>query len=34
MISAFEERIGDPLLFCGRKQQMELLMKWVDMIPR
>ncbi len=34
MIYAFEERIGDPSLFCGRKQQMALLMNWVDMIPK
>jgi hypothetical protein len=34
MIYALEERIGDPLLFCGRKQQMGLLMNWVEMIPR
>jgi len=34
MIYAFKERIGDPSLFCGRKQQMELLMNWVKMIPR
>ncbi|MDM8559745.1 hypothetical protein [Candidatus Parabeggiatoa sp. HSG14] len=34
MIYALKERIGNPLLFCGRKQQMALLMKWVDMIPR
>ncbi|MCP4701280.1 MAG: hypothetical protein GY862_31160, partial [Gammaproteobacteria bacterium] len=33
MIYALEERIGDPLLFCGRKRQMELLMNWADMIP-
>ncbi|TGN99654.1 hypothetical protein PN36_35285, partial [Candidatus Thiomargarita nelsonii] len=31
---ALEERIGDPLLFCGRKQEMELLRNWVNMIPR
>ncbi|MCP4695669.1 MAG: hypothetical protein GY862_02300, partial [Gammaproteobacteria bacterium] len=31
---ALEERIGDPLLFCGRRQQMELLLKWAGMIPR
>ncbi|RKZ72928.1 MAG: hypothetical protein DRQ57_16005 [Gammaproteobacteria bacterium] len=29
-----KERIGDPLLFCGRKQKMELLLNWVNMIPR
>jgi hypothetical protein len=34
MIYALEERIGDPLLFCGRKQEMELLMNWVESIPR
>jgi len=31
---ALEERIGNPQLFCGRKQQMELLLNWVNMIPR
>jgi len=31
---ALEERIGDPLLFCGRKQEMELLINWVQSIPR
>jgi hypothetical protein len=34
MIYAFEERIGDPSLFCGRREQMALLMNWVNMIPR
>ena len=34
MIYAFKERIGSPLLFCGRKKPMALLMNWVDMIPR
>ncbi|HEW98933.1 MAG: hypothetical protein DRR16_25515 [Candidatus Parabeggiatoa sp. nov. 3] len=34
MIYALKERIGNPLLFCGRKQQMALLMNWVDMIPK
>jgi len=34
MIYAFEERIGNPSLFCGRKQQMELLMNWANTIPR
>jgi hypothetical protein len=33
MIYALEERIGDPTLFCGRKQQMDLLMDWCNMIP-
>jgi len=33
MIYALEERIGDPNLFCGRKQSMALLMNWVNMIP-
>ncbi|MDM8559362.1 hypothetical protein [Candidatus Parabeggiatoa sp. HSG14] len=28
-----KERIGTPLLFCGRKQEMELLLNWVNMIP-
>ena len=34
MIYALEERIGDPSLFCGRTEQMTLLMNWVDKIPR
>ncbi len=34
MKSALKERIGDPSLFCGRKREMELLMNWVEMIPR
>jgi GTP-binding protein EngB required for normal cell division len=34
MIYALKERIGDPSLFCGRKQQMALLMNWVQSIPR
>jgi len=34
MIYALEERIGDPTLFCGRKQQMDLLMDWGNMIPQ
>ncbi len=34
MTYALEERIGEPSLFCGRKQEMKLLMEWVDMIPR
>jgi hypothetical protein len=33
MIYALEERIGEPSLFCGRKQQKELLINWVNMIP-
>lgn len=33
MIYALEERIGDPTLFCGRGQQMDLLMNWCNMIP-
>jgi len=32
MIYAIEERIGDPSLFCGRKQEMELLLNWVNRI--
>ena len=32
MIYALEERIGDPSLFCGRKQEMELLLNWIDRI--
>jgi len=31
---ALKERIGDPLLFCGRQRQMELLLRWIDMIPK
>lgn len=34
MIYALKERIGDPTLFCGRKQQIDLLMNWVNMIPK
>ena len=34
MIYALKERIGDPMLFCGRKQQTDLLMNWVNMIPK
>jgi hypothetical protein len=34
MIYALKERIGDPTLFCGRKQPMDLLMNWVNMIPK
>jgi ABC-type branched-subunit amino acid transport system ATPase component len=34
MIYALEERIGEPSLFCGRQQQMDLLMKWINTIPR
>ncbi len=33
MIYALEERIGDPNLFCGRKQTMGLLMNWANAIP-
>ncbi len=34
MTYAFEERIGDPELFCGRKREMELLLNWAGNIPR
>ncbi|MCP4109986.1 MAG: hypothetical protein GY749_31435 [Desulfobacteraceae bacterium] len=34
MIFVLEERIGDPSLFCGRKQEMKLLLNWADRIPR
>jgi hypothetical protein len=34
MIYALKERIGVPSLFCGRKQEMALLMNWVEKIPR
>ncbi len=34
-ISAFEERIGNPSLFCGRRREMDLLLRWTtDLIPR
>jgi len=32
MIYAIKERIGNPSLFCGRKQEMELLLNWVNRI--
>jgi len=32
MIYALKERIGNPSLFCGRKQEMKLLLNWVDKI--
>ena len=32
MIYAIEERIGDPSLFCGRKNEMEMLLNWVNRI--
>jgi len=32
MIYALEERIGDPSLFCGRQQEMSLLMNWINRI--
>ena len=32
MIYAMKERIGAPSLFCGRKQEMELLLNWVNRI--
>ncbi|TGN99599.1 hypothetical protein PN36_35610, partial [Candidatus Thiomargarita nelsonii] len=31
---ALKERIGDQSLFCGRKQEMKLLMNWTQSIPR
>ncbi|MDM8525326.1 hypothetical protein QUF80_18300 [Desulfococcaceae bacterium HSG8] len=31
---AFEERIGDPSLFCGRRQELSLLLNWTELIPR
>ena len=34
MIYAYEERIGDPFLFCGRQKQQELLLNWANSIPR
>ncbi len=33
MIYALEEKIGEPSLFCGRKQEMELLLNWALNIP-
>ncbi|MCP4104817.1 MAG: hypothetical protein GY749_49525, partial [Desulfobacteraceae bacterium] len=33
-VYAFEERIGDPSLFCGRRQELSLLLNWTGMIPR
>jgi len=32
MIYALEERIGDPSLFCGRYQEMSMLMNWTNRI--
>ncbi|NIM79564.1 MAG: hypothetical protein GTO20_12295 [Candidatus Aminicenantes bacterium] len=34
MTYTLKERIGDPSLFCGRKQEMELLLEWSENIPR
>ncbi|RLC12184.1 MAG: hypothetical protein DRI57_18000, partial [Deltaproteobacteria bacterium] len=34
MTYAMKERIGNPSLFCGRKKEMELLLKWVSRIPK
>lgn len=34
MTYTLRERIGDPSLFCGRKQEMELLLEWSENIPR
>jgi hypothetical protein len=34
MTYPLKERIGDPSLFCGRKQEMELLLEWSENIPR
>lgn len=31
---ALEERIGEPSLFCGRQQEMELLLNWIAKIPK
>jgi hypothetical protein len=31
---ALKERIGDPSLFCGRKEEMSLLLDWAGKIPR
>lgn len=32
MIYALEERIGDPELFCGRHEEMSILMEWINRI--
>ncbi|MCP4344409.1 MAG: hypothetical protein GY795_02660, partial [Desulfobacterales bacterium] len=34
MENALKERIGEPSLFCGRKREMDLLLKWTEKIPR
>ena len=34
MIYAFKERIGKPDLFCGREREMQILLNWIDLIPR
>jgi len=34
MIYALEERIGSPDLFCGREQEMSLLLEWACRIPK
>ena len=34
MIYALEERTGDPSLFCGRKQETDLLMNRMKKIPK
>ncbi|MCP4352842.1 MAG: hypothetical protein GY795_45910, partial [Desulfobacterales bacterium] len=34
MKTALKERIGPPSLFCGRKREMDLLLKWTEKIPR
>ncbi len=31
---ALEERIGNPNLFCGRDEEMSLLLKWASRIPK
>ncbi len=34
MIYVLKERIGDPALFCGRMREMNLLLNWINLIPR
>jgi len=33
MIYALDERIGNPTLFCGRQQEMSIIMNWIKRIP-
>ncbi|MCP4105351.1 MAG: hypothetical protein GY749_07430, partial [Desulfobacteraceae bacterium] len=34
MENTLKERIGHPSLFCGRKREMDLLLKWAEKIPK